>query len=78
MTLPPELGRQFKEALEADEEERKVPLITSTEEMAKAERIQEGIEKRMIARISGLTLEQIDALRSETLEEKSDTRAVFD
>lgn len=46
MTLPPELERQFREELEAYEEERKMPLITSMERLAKEEGIQEGSERR--------------------------------
>lgn len=80
MTLPPELERQFREELDTYEEERKMPLITSMERLAKEEGIQqttreiatkllkEGADLDLIARVTDLTMEEIEDLRSEASE----------
>ncbi len=79
LTLPPELKRQFKEELAQYEAEGKMPLISSMEELAKEEGREEGIQQgiqqmvvkllgegvelEIIAKTSGLSVEQIEQLR---------------
>jgi hypothetical protein len=81
MTLPPELKREFKQELDQFEEERKMPIISSVEEIAKEEGIQQGIEQEkqevarnllrlgmtleIITQATGLTVEQVELLAQE-------------
>lgn len=72
MTLPSDLKRQFRDELDIYEEERKMPLLTSTEQDAIEENTRKialkllelGVEVEVIAQGCGLTPEQIESFRS--------------